>query len=46
MEEAIKRSFHSVTILEQKVKEPLYYQVMKLIEVIQQLQQRVVDLEL
>jgi uncharacterized protein YaaN involved in tellurite resistance len=32
--------------LEQKAEEPLDYQVMKLAEVIQQLQQRVMDLEL
>jgi uncharacterized protein YaaN involved in tellurite resistance len=35
-----------VTGLEQKAKEPLDHQVMKLAEVIQQLQQRVMDLEL
>jgi hypothetical protein len=46
IEEAINRSFHSVTGLEQKVEEPLERQVMKLAEVIQQLQQRIVDLEL
>jgi vacuolar-type H+-ATPase subunit D/Vma8 len=32
--------------LEQKVEEPIEHQVMKLAEVIQQLQQRVVELEL
>jgi hypothetical protein len=32
--------------LEQKVEEPIEHQVMKLVEVIQQLQQRVVELEL
>jgi len=46
IEEAVNRSFHSVTGLEQKEKEPIECQVMKLAEVIQQLQQRVVDLEL
>jgi uncharacterized protein YaaN involved in tellurite resistance len=35
-----------VTSLEQKAEEPLDCQVMKLAEVIQQLQQRVMDLEL
>jgi hypothetical protein len=35
-----------VTGLEKKAKEPLDHQVMKLAEVIQQLQQRFVDLEL
>ena len=46
IEEAINRAFRSVTGLEQNVKEPLYRQVIKLVEVIQQIQQRVVDLEL
>ena len=35
-----------MTGLEQKEEEPLERQVMKLVEVIQQLQQRVMDLEL
>jgi hypothetical protein len=35
-----------MTVLEKKVEEPLEHQVMKLAEVIQQLQQRVVELEL
>jgi vacuolar-type H+-ATPase subunit D/Vma8 len=35
-----------VTNLEQKVEEPIEHQVTKLVEVIQQLQQRVVELEL
>jgi vacuolar-type H+-ATPase subunit D/Vma8 len=42
----VNKAFHSVTDLEQKAKEPLDHQVMKLAEVIQQLQQRVVELEL
>jgi hypothetical protein len=46
IEEAVNRAFRSVTGLEQKAEEPLDRQVMKLAEVIQQLQQRVVDLEL
>jgi hypothetical protein len=46
IEEAVNRAFLSVTGLEQKAEEPLECQVMKLAEVIQQLQQRVVDLEL
>jgi hypothetical protein len=46
IEEAVNRAFHSVTSLEQKAEEPLDRQVMKLAEVIQQLQQRVIDLEL
>jgi hypothetical protein len=35
-----------MTGLEQKAEEPIEHQVMKLVEVIQQLQQRVVELEL
>jgi uncharacterized protein YaaN involved in tellurite resistance len=35
-----------MTNLEQKAEEPLDRQVMKLVDVIQQLQQRVMDLEL
>jgi hypothetical protein len=46
IEEAVNRAFLSVTGLEKKAEEPLEKQVMKLAEVIQQLQQRVVDLEL
>jgi hypothetical protein len=46
MEEAVNRAFHSVTSLEQKREEPFERQVMKLVEVIQQLQQRVMELEL
>jgi chromosome segregation ATPase len=46
IEEAVNRAFLSVTGLEQKAEEPLDHQVMKLAEVIQQLQQRVMDLEL
>jgi hypothetical protein len=39
IEEAVNRSFHSVTSLEKKAEEPIERQVMKLVEVIQQLQQ-------
>jgi hypothetical protein len=46
MEEEVNRAFFSVTGLEQKREEPFERQVMKLAEVIQQLQQRVVELEL
>jgi hypothetical protein len=46
IEEAVNRAFHSVTGLEKKAKEPLECQVMKLAEVIQQLQQRVIELKL
>jgi hypothetical protein len=46
IEEAVNRAFRSVTGLEQKAEEPIECQVMKLAEVIQQLQQRVVELEL
>ena len=46
IEEEVNRAFHSVTSLEHKEEEPIECQVMKLAEVIQQLQQRVVELEL
>jgi hypothetical protein len=46
MEEAVNRAFHSITSLEQKREEPFECQVMNLIEVLQQLQQRVMELEL
>jgi len=46
IEEVVNRAFHFVTGLEQKVEEPIESQVMKLAEVIQQLQQRVMELEL
>jgi hypothetical protein len=46
IEEAVNRAFLSVTGLEQKAEEPIECQVMKLAEVIQQLQQRVMELEL
>jgi hypothetical protein len=46
IEETVNKSFRSVTGLEQKAKEPIEFQVMKLVEVIQQLQQRVMELEL
>jgi hypothetical protein len=46
IEEAVNRAFHSLIGLEKKAKEPIEHQVMKLAEVIQQLQQSVVELEL
>jgi hypothetical protein len=46
IEEAVNRAFFSLTILEKKLEEPLECQVMKLAEVIQQIQQRVVELDL
>ena len=46
IEEEVNREFLSVTNLEQKAEEPIDFQVMKLAEVIQQLQQRVVELDL
>jgi hypothetical protein len=45
-EEVVNRAFRSVTGLEKKAEEPIEHQVMKLNEVIQQLQQRVMELEL
>jgi hypothetical protein len=46
IEEAVNKAFLSVTGLEQKAEDPIECQVMTLAEVIQQLQQRVMDLEL
>jgi hypothetical protein len=46
IKEVVNRAFLSVTGLEQKAEEPIEHQVMKLVEVIQQLQQRVVKLEI
>jgi hypothetical protein len=46
IKEAINRAFFSMIGLEQKVEEPIECQVMKLAEVIQQLQQRVVEIEI
>jgi vacuolar-type H+-ATPase subunit D/Vma8 len=46
IEEAVNGAFRSVIGLEKKAEEPIERQVMKLAEVIQQLQQRVVELEL
>jgi len=46
IEQAVNKAFLSVTDLEHKAEEPLERQVMKLDEVIKQLQQRVVELEL
>jgi hypothetical protein len=38
IEEVVNRSFHSVIGLEKKVEEPIEHQVVKLVDVIQQLQ--------
>jgi hypothetical protein len=46
IEEAVNKAFFSMNGLEQKAEEPIEHQVMKLVEVIQQLQQRLVELEL
>jgi hypothetical protein len=46
IEEAVNRAFFSLTVLEQKSEEPLERQVLKLVEVIQQIQQRVIELDL
>jgi hypothetical protein len=46
IEEVVNRAFLSMTSLEQKAKEPIEHQVMKLAEVVQQLQQRVMELDL
>jgi hypothetical protein len=46
MEEEVNRGFHSIIGLEQKREEPFECQVMKLAKVIQQLQQRVMELDL
>jgi hypothetical protein len=46
VKEAVSRALHSVTGLEKKVEEPVEHQVAQLAEAIQQLQQRIIDLEL
>jgi hypothetical protein len=46
IEEEVNRAFLSMTGFEQKAKDPIEHQVMMLAEVVEQLQQRVVDLEL
>jgi hypothetical protein len=46
IKEVVNRAFFFVTGLEKKAEEPLECQVMKLAEVIQKIQQRVVELEL
>jgi hypothetical protein len=46
IEEAVNKSLHSVINLEHKTEEPIEHQVMKLVEVIQQIQQRVMEVEL
>jgi hypothetical protein len=46
IEEEVNKAFLSMIGLEQKTEEPIERQVMKLSEVIQQLQQRVMELNL
>jgi hypothetical protein len=46
VKEAVTRALHSVTGLEQMEEDPVESQVGKLVEAIQQLQQRVTELEL
>jgi VIT1/CCC1 family predicted Fe2+/Mn2+ transporter len=46
VKEAVSRALRSVTGLEKKVEEPVEHQVAQLVEAIQQLQQRIIDLEL
>jgi VIT1/CCC1 family predicted Fe2+/Mn2+ transporter len=46
VKEAVSRALRSVTGLEKKVEEPVEHQVAQLEEAIQQLQQRITDLEL
>jgi hypothetical protein len=46
VKEAVSRALRSVTGLEKKVEEPVEHQVAQLVEAIQQLQQRITDLEL
>jgi VIT1/CCC1 family predicted Fe2+/Mn2+ transporter len=46
VKEAVSRALHSVTGLDQKEEDPVENQVVKLVEAIQQLQQRITDLEL
>jgi hypothetical protein len=46
MEDIVNRAFLSITGLEKKREEPFECQLMKLVEVIQQLQQRVMELKL
>jgi chromosome segregation ATPase len=46
VKEAVNRALHSVTGLEKRKEDPVENQVAKLVEAIQQLQQRIADLEL
>jgi hypothetical protein len=46
VKEAVNRALLSVTSLEEKEEDPVEHQVEKLVEAIQQLQWRIVDLEL
>jgi uncharacterized protein YaaN involved in tellurite resistance len=46
VKEVVNRALHSVTGLEKKEEEPVEHQVAQLAEIIQQLQQRITDLEL
>jgi hypothetical protein len=46
VKEVISKALRSVTVVEMKVEDRFTQQVEKLVEVIQQLQQRIADLEL
>jgi hypothetical protein len=46
VKEAVSKALRSMTGLDQKVEEPVEHQVAQLVEVIQQLQQKITDLEL
>jgi hypothetical protein len=46
VKESVSRSLRSMIVLEEKVEEPVYNQVVQLADAIQQLQQRLIDLEL
>jgi DNA primase len=46
VKEAVSRALRSVTGLEKKEEDPVEHQVAQLVEAIQQLQQRIADLEL
>jgi hypothetical protein len=46
VKEAVSSALHSVTILEKKAEEPIEHKLTHLAEAIQQLQQRITELEL
>ena len=46
VQEAVDRELHSMIVLEPKVEDQVVHQVYQLAEAIQQLQQRIIDLEL